>query len=251
MNNLLDFIENARAGTLEESGPRTTVRERRRSLYRSYYYATGQTRKDQKRQAKYQEESRETAHRHGEAWDANDLATALRLQQPIMVSAQDAQRTYAAIRQGRYRLIRKAGFRNTLLKGEEQEFDALVRNEDATADDWIALDQKWREVFAKTLPGAPSRHGAPWREWELEMLKDRSVSDSILAEKLGRSTVAVENKRHALSVGQVGVSQRWWTKGDLDLALDSELTSEQVARRTGRTLRAVREKRKKLRKVVR
>src|SRR5699024_3172717 len=96
MNNLLDFIENARAGTLKESGPRTTVRERRRSLYRAYYHATGQTRKDQARQARYQAESRETAHRHGEAWDANDLATALRLQQPLMVSAQDAQRTYAA-----------------------------------------------------------------------------------------------------------------------------------------------------------
>ena len=246
MNNLLDFIEGARAGTLEESGPRTTVRERRRSLYRAYYHATGQTRKDQARQERYQAESRETAHRHGEEWDANDLATALRLQQPIMVSAHDAQRTYAAIRQGRYRLIRKAGFRNTLLKGEEQEFDALVRNEDATAEDWVALDQKWREVFASTVKGAPPRHGAGWHDWEIDMLRDRSVSDARLAEKLGRTIVAVENKRHALDVGQVGVSQRWWTEDELKLARDLSIPTADVARRIGRTTRSVKEKRKRL-----
>lgn len=200
MNNLLDFIENARAGTLEESGPRTTVRERRRSLYRAYYHATGQTRKDQARQARYQAESRETAHRHGEEWDANDLATALRLQQPLMVSAQDAQRTYAAMRQGRYRLIRKAGFRNTLLKGEEQEFDALVRNEDATAEDWVALDRKWREVFAKTVKDSQPRDGQAWADWEMEAIHDKTLSGRDVARRTGRTLDAVYKKRQRLKI---------------------------------------------------
>lgn len=246
MNNLLDFIENARAGTLKESGPRTTVRERRRSLYRAYYHATGQTRKDQARQARYQAESRETAHRHGEAWDANDLATALRLQQPLMVSAQDAQRTYAAMRQGRYRLIRKAGFRNTLLKGEEQEFDALVRNEDATADDWIALDQKWREVFSRSVPHGPARALSPWTKWEVDLAKDPTLSDSQLARKLGRTPRAVSNKRTKMREGRPETFDRFWSESDLELLRDRGLSNREVAAITGRTASAVKQRRRRL-----
>ena len=200
MNSLLDFIENARAGIPEETGPRTAVREKRRSLYRAYYHATNQTRKDQARQARYQDETRETAHRHGEQWDANDLATALRLQQPLVVSARDAQRTYAAMRQGRYRLIRKAGFRNTLLKGEEQEFDALARNEDATAEDWVALDQKWREVFAKTVKDSQPRDGQAWADWEMEAIHDKTLSGSDVARRTGRTLDAVYKKRQRLKI---------------------------------------------------
>lgn len=246
MNSILDFIENARAGIPEETGPRTTVREKRRSLYRAYYHATGQTRKDQARQARYQAESRETAHRHGEEWDANDLATALRLQQPLMVSARDAQRTYAAMRQGRYRLIRKAGFRNTLLKGEEQEFDALVRNEDATAEDWVALDQKWREVFAKTVGDMPARDYQPWSDWEIELLKDRTLSDARLGEKLGRTAKAVRFQRQRMGGGRKFPSSRWWPDADLALVRDRSISPQEVSWRTGRSLAAVYKKRQRL-----
>lgn len=200
---LSQFIEDARAGKLAEPAGRTKVRKERVDRYKDYYYRTGQTHKDQERQREYQRESYQTAHRHGDRWESNDLEMALRLQQPIMVSAEDAQRTYAAIRQGRYRFLRRHGLRNDLLKEEQEEYDRIIRHESFRVEDLIEHDKKWSAAFGatSTVGGKPARGSAPWGEWEMEMLKDPTSSSGSLAKKLGRSVDAVTKKRQRMRLG--------------------------------------------------
>lgn len=186
------------------STPRTDRREKNQREYQQYYERhPEQTLKDQERQNAYQEESRSTAGRDGQTWTSHDLATALRLQQPIMVSAQEAQRTYAAIRQGRYRFIRQSGLRNTLLKGETEEYDALIRHEDFTVEDLLEHETRWRAIFEKTMPvypedGRPARYRQAWQDWEVDMVLDETYSARQLAGKLGRTRDSIETKRKRL-----------------------------------------------------
>lgn len=129
-----------------------------------------------------------------------------------MVSAQDAERTYAAIRQGRYRFIRKHGLRNSLLKDEDDEYDALIRREDFTVDDLIQHDDKWRTAFELTVPKnkegkpAPPRAEIDWAPWEVEMIKDPTISHAALAVKLGRTPGAVAKKRQRLTLAAKAAS---------------------------------------------
>lgn len=181
--------------------PVTDLREKHQRSYRTYYEEhPEQTLKDQERQTRYQAESREVADRHGELWGSSDLEVALRLQQPIMVAAEDAQRTYAAIRQGRYRFLRQHGLRNSLLKNEADEYDALIRREDFTVDDLIEHDAKWGKAFGLTLPNGSKtpRATVEWGDWEVEMVKDMTISTKTLALKLGRTPAAVTKKRQRI-----------------------------------------------------
>lgn len=200
MNELLAFIDAARAGEADKhDGPLTKLRKKHRSDYLKYYQAhPEQTHKDQARQHNYQKVSSKTSDRANENWTGADMAAALSLQQPIMVSAQDAERTYAAIRQGRYRYFSRAGYTNSLLKGEADEYAALIRREDFTAEDIREHEDKWSEAFSTAAPTAridPPRGEHRWVEWEIGMILDGSMSAKQLALKLGRSQGSIERKR--------------------------------------------------------
>lgn len=204
--NIREFIDAARAGEANKSdGPLTKLRKKHRSDYLKYYRSQPeQTRKDQARQRNYQKVSAATSRRANERWTGSDLAAALNLQQPIMVSAQDAERTYAAIRQGRYRYLSRAGYTNSLLKEEADEYAAIIRREDLTPEDLLDHDSKWSEVFstARAQRIDPPRGEHRWVDWEIEMILDRRISAKHLAVKLGRSQGSVERKRMRVRQGR-------------------------------------------------
>ena len=145
MNELLAFIDAARAGEADKhDGPLTRLRKKHRSDYLKYYHSTPeQTQKDQERQRRYQEDTRKTAHRHGESWTDTDEAEAMSLDAPITATAKKIGRTYAAVRQGRERRVRYYDLSNSLVKTEHDEYMALMRRKDFTREDVVKHRKKW------------------------------------------------------------------------------------------------------------
>lgn len=126
---------------------RTRAREQNQRNYHAFYSAhPEQTLKDQARQKRYQEESQETADRHGSPWDTIDASVVLNLDIPIIEAARMSGRTYAAVRQGRYRLLKRMSIENSLIKDETDLYDGSIRRKgfdlEETADYidvWAAL----------------------------------------------------------------------------------------------------------------
>lgn len=126
--------------------PLTDLREKHQRDYRTYYDRhPEQTLKDQDRQQRYQDESRESADRHGDEWTEADEAEAMTLGASLGATAQNLGRTYAAVRQGRFRRVRYYDLSNSLVKSEHDEYMALVRRKDFTLEDVERHKQKWRD----------------------------------------------------------------------------------------------------------
>lgn len=126
--------------------PLTDLREKHQRDYHAYYERhPEQTLKDQARQSAYQDETRATADRHGEAWTGSDEEIALDLDSGLSQSAAETGRTYAAVRQGRYRLVRYYDLSNSSVKREHDEYMALMRRKDFTREDVMAHKKKWHD----------------------------------------------------------------------------------------------------------
>lgn len=134
--------------------PLTDLREKHQRDYRAYYERhPEQTRKDQARQERYQEETRESAERHGETWDGTDEAESMDLSVSLSDAAVRVGRTYAAVRQGRHRRVRRYGLSNSLIKTEHDEYMALMRRKDFTLEDVMNHKQRWAQKREAYLAG--------------------------------------------------------------------------------------------------
>ena len=83
---------------------------------------------------------------------------------------------------------------------------------------------------------------AIWTDAETALLG--TAFDRVIAKKLGRTSKAVERKRHDLGIAPFHNHQRVWTKREL--ALLGKLSDAKVARRLGICRRAVLMQRKRL-----
>lgn len=211
--NLRDFIDQARAGEVEEpEGPLTAGRQKRRAAYRDYYHANPeQTLKDQARQSKYQSDTRTTADRHGDAWTTADRVRAMDVQTPLEVTAEDVSRTYAATRQGRYRIALAGSLPNSLVKREEDEYSALIRRVDITTVELMGHRAKWEAIKSHFAPEEQERRllesrikarsRKPWTRKELDLLGDRSITARELSTKIARTPGAIGLKRSRMNRG--------------------------------------------------
>lgn len=98
--------------------------------------------RERARQDTYQAETRATAARHGQEWTESDQQDALSLGD-LKESAASQGRTYAAVRQGRLRLVRQHGRTNTLIKDQWEEYTSLMRRKDFTLEDLDDHYEKW------------------------------------------------------------------------------------------------------------
>lgn len=83
-----------------------------------------------------------------------------------------------------------------------------------------------------------------WSDDDLAVLRDRSLTASQVADRLGRSVTAVEQARIAYANDvpkpEAQRAPQRWSDADLEVALDRTLTVSQAAKELGRTVGAVR-----------
>ncbi|WP_423058327.1 hypothetical protein [Brevibacterium linens] len=130
----------------------TSRREKNQQDYRRYYEKhPEQTVKDQARQAKYQAESRHLASLHGRQWSETDIAGALNLDEPLKATAVRMGRTYAAVRQARYRQVKKMNLPNSLIKNENDEYTVRLRRTDFDIERVIPAKTRWEALREEAM----------------------------------------------------------------------------------------------------
>lgn len=84
--------------------------------------------KDQERQTEYQDMTRDSAANHGEPWTERELDLVFDFEIPIKQVAEQTGRTYAAVRQARYRRVKQERQINELIKDETEPYDGSQRH---------------------------------------------------------------------------------------------------------------------------
>jgi DNA-binding CsgD family transcriptional regulator len=93
------------------------------------------------------------------------------------------------------------------------------------------------------IPPAPSEKYKPWRIHEIALLG--KLPDSEVAQLTGRSYSSVLSHRNTLKIAYINPRYRPWTSNELDL-LHSDKSNRELARLTGRTESAIKNKRSRL-----